>query len=1008
MSGFAPDFKRLQTQTNQAFVLGNKSPPDMKQVNEDLLKAASPRSFNLTQTTRTDQSLSEAAARRCRQFQGFGGLRRLQDLQAEKTALEPGCGWMYQQQEGVLNPPINRGAFGDLNRPFYGGSEEPDEVTGQTMYEADLDAAEKKISNTFASRLGQSCEKLANLTSDNKEYFGFCKTTGRIIPIETKSGSVRARYPKDQQLGCPQDQIVPAKESPAGCPTKEGFQGKGVRGNVETFISGAAGCQLPLTKSCLIQFAREAGCSDNGSLIQALKVAKSDPYDATLRQQGAYSYYTAKGKLTPSMLRDGSVASKQVAIEELNRLAKQANETPSEANKGSAAAARDLCLKSGYFLEKFDFCTEITPETRINTENFKCVQKQWRQAGGDSRGFLFPKQEFWSGKTFTQLAEFIRKLQDEMKSKDKSVQANAIRNFIGTESYAEYEVGGLEREPGLIGSEVIWIYYENWNTEGAVPIIMRCDTLMGKNVGSQIIPHVNNDLIPKYLMPSNEGVAFMSAFEIRPDADTSTSFRVYTDDGFTLAKNQMPGQGISNNTDFNTFIYQGPTWHQSLPYQISADSKKEARNTITMKWFQGPGGATFALQREGRTIVDSPLNTRDMYLTQEPLAPWLQYEICSRPNLGRSATVGFFEKRWNGPCAFPWQNGTKWKLQDQNPVPSFDCEWSQTSFLTDSRLLGDSPTRGFMSFTNNSWWRTKASFAFNSMKTMTLLVRPRPTLTAGAMGSIMWWPGYYRGWSSIGMETPGLWLYSPDGKTHQFDFWIGNRGHSYMDCVLNEWNLIVIQMIGDKGGLRKFSCAAAPVSTLRTKSGRSAFVSNLREGQAATGQYIIPRISNPNEKGFSGPLILGGGNAEGTSIQRYSFTGDIGWLHGFNHYLDEELLDAEVNQTWRSRWPVPPLDTPDKLRRKVLGNNGTVSCETYCRGTQGAPWNNELPASWNGSRCVSTNLPDVDCYTVPNRPIECVCEKKDCSQGFENPAPAPAPFASPAASNESLISKFKW
>lgn len=1003
MSGFASDWARLKTKTDQAFVLGAPSPPDTSQIDPKILKAASPTSFTL-QTTNTDQRLSEAAATKCRQFQGFGGLRRLIDIQAEKTALEPACGWMYQQSEGVINPPVNHGAFGDLKGPFYSGPGEDDQLENGTTYTADLEDAEKKISNTFAANLGQSCEKLGRLTNDNKQFFGFCTKTGRIIPIERVSGQVRARYPDDQQLGCAPENIVPASAAPGDCPPgKEGFalafKGTGVR---EGFFSPAAGCKLPLSKSCLIQFTREAGCSDNGSLIHALKVAKSDPYDASLRTTQAYTYYTNKGKLTPSMLRDGSVASQQVAIEELNRLAKQANETPSEANKGPAAAARDLCLQKGYFLENFDFCTEIGPETRVNSENFNCVTKKWRQAGGDSRGFLFPKLEFWSGKTFSQLADFIRKLQSEMKSTDKSVQANAIRNFIGTESYAQIEIDGLQRAPGIIGSEVIWIYYENWNTEGAIPIIMRCDTLMGKNVGSQIIPHINNDLISKYLMPSNEGVAFMSAFEIRPDTDTSTTFRVYTDDGFVLAKNQMPGQGISNNTDFNTFIYQGPTWHQSQPYQISADSKKEARNIITMKWFQGPGGATFALQRDGKTIIDSPNNTRDIYLTQEPLAPWLQYEICMRPNLGRPASLGFFEKRWNGPCAFPWQNGTKWSLQDQKPVPSFDCESSAVSFSTNSK--DDGLTRGFMSFTSpNSWWRTKATFAFNSMKTMTLLVLPQPTLAAGAMASIMWWPGYYRGWSSIGMETPGLWLYTRDGKTYNFDFWIGNRGHSYMDCVMGEWNLIVMQMVGDAGGLRRFSCAADTVRSLRTPEGRKRMVSKLRDSQNASGQYIIPRISNKNEKAYSGPLILGGGNAEGSGIARYSFLGDIGWLHGFNHYLDEELLEVEANQTWLSRWPVPALDAPDKRRRKVTGNNGTVSCETYCGGTQGAPWNNELPAEWNGARCVGTNLPDVDCYTVPNRPIECICEKKDCAQGFENP-----PIVPPAPASGSLLSKFKW
>ena len=101
-------------------------------------------------------------------------------------------------------------------------------------------------------------------------------------------------------------------------------------------------------------------------------------------------------------------------------------------------------------------------------------------------------------------------------------------------------MNALDRTPGLRGAETVWIYYENWQTEGAIPVIMRCDTLQQNNVGAKILPDIGDNFAEKYMMPSNQGVAIMTAFEIRPDTDIETNFKILTDDGFTLGYNQMP------------------------------------------------------------------------------------------------------------------------------------------------------------------------------------------------------------------------------------------------------------------------------------------------------------------------------------------------------------------------------------------------------------------------------------------------------------------------------------
>jgi hypothetical protein len=75
--------------------------------------------------------------------------------------------------------------------------------------------------------------------------------------------------------------------------------------------------------------------------------------------------------------------------------------------------------------------------------------------------------------------------------------------------------------------------------------------------------------------------------------------------------------------------------------------------------------------------------------------------------------------------------------------------------------------------------------------------------------------------------------------------------------------------------------------------------------------------------------------------------------------------------------PVLPAVNTVPMTRKVAGNNGSVSCNTYCGGTGGLPWNGELPVSWNGARCLGTDNPEVSCDEIANSKgfnrIGCVC-----------------------------------
>jgi hypothetical protein len=69
---------------------------------------------------------------------------------------------------------------------------------------------------------------------------------------------------------------------------------------------------------------------------------------------------------------------------------------------------------------------------------------------------------------------------------------------------------------------------------------------------------------------------------------------------------------------------------------------------------------------------------------------------------------------------------------------------------------------------------------------------------------------------------------------------------------------------------------------------------------------------------------------------------------------------------------------------KVFGNNGSVSCEKYCSGIDGGPWNGELPVEWNGARCVDASRNVIDCNTPFNLTPDSYCVCAPTNNGWRN------------------------
>jgi hypothetical protein len=889
MQGVQSSLSNLMRQTNQIQQVGNTNPPNMANVPASLLQRASPVGTSLVDTTKTNQNVSEQAAAQCRSYKGIEGLRRLQRDQANRSFYDAGCGWIFQSSSGI-NPEMNQGALGTAQGPVV------DTVRGGGKYYWDLQAAEKEITQKICSNASK-CSQL-RLMGQFAEVCGFCKSSGAIIPVEKTAGGYKARYSNDASLQCEPMNIVAGGSGT--CPS-EGFQSQHIRN--EGFIGGGGvtlddldSCKPPLTRDCVVLAARLSGCSDKGTMIAALGQSKDgQDYDAALRALPAFTSYqsSANPNITSAIVKDGS-ASLSTALSDFNNLMNNTNSK----NAKLGMAARDLCLKAGEF-ENYNFCNEVGNTTIINDQTVKCLRDDWLNRGGTEKGSGYATLGNYRGRQKQTYLDYVNGLIARTKSTDKNMNQAAIKEFIGMDSAGV--ITDLPRDENTRGAETVWIDLVNAADNNNAPIILRCDLRLAKD--GEVIPSFpeRNTLSSKWKVPA-DNIAFTSAFEIRPDNDTTVSFAVQTDDGFMLSINQNPFENTTfKMNDWGSWRYQGPTWYRSGQYRIAGEKvggtppsafgeKQKEKNMVVTKWFQGGSLATCDFRYKlgnGAEMnpADSFANRANLYVTQEPLAPWLQYEIVSKPNRGNGSTLGLFEKRWNGQCAYAWGTG--------QPIWSFDIETKSTA--PQSSMGGK-----HLSFVTNSYWHTTSQFAFTAFKTITLLIRPMGNLANGATVSLFHHINFK---NQFGY---GCYLVNQGGR-YFIRHWKGNMQEEH-PVYINKWNFLVIQYVGDQYGIRNFDLHVYDYDYVKGDTGRRQLLGYLKQRQNASGAVLYG--NSINDRRNAGHLVLGGTSpnykdASGrVTWQTQSFTGDVAYIHGFRNYIDtDELLKTEIDSKWISRWP---------------------------------------------------------------------------------------------------------
>ena len=308
------------------------------------------------------------------------------------------CGWVYDKE----NYSRGRGALGIMSGPL--------KTSASGTWFWDLNQAKQKYHTDICDGI-TNCGDIG--ASMYKGRCGWCKKSGKAVPVSNRE----AAYPYNEKTRCPSKHLA---TSEGQC--TEGFT------NPSVCTRSATGT---LSRDCLLQKVVGAGCSDEGSMYQALRSGSDNDYLSQLRQQQSWSVYQSRAiaPLDETAIKSGKITIAN-ALDNFNAVQQQA---ASNLNGGLQFAARDLCYTKGA-LDSYDFCTEINDST-TGPFNLECLQKVFLTAGGQTKGKAYPSSSTaskWNAMgTWSDVKNSIQKLLADTRSADRITQENAMVDFYG-------------------------------------------------------------------------------------------------------------------------------------------------------------------------------------------------------------------------------------------------------------------------------------------------------------------------------------------------------------------------------------------------------------------------------------------------------------------------------------------------------------------------------------------------------------------------------------------------
>ena len=604
------------------------------------------------------------------------------------------CGFIYDEKDDafIANNGVGRGYLGSKVGPVIAPGMGP--LPKGTYY---WNAADAK-KNADAAKCGTitGCNQLKGSMYAN--VCGWCGTSSRAIPINS---SGQALYGSDPLLLCDPARIIKSTDS---CPVD-------AKSVAQMDSTGQVCTDNKLSRDCIIKYARDAKCSDDGSLITALKDGTSaTKYDDVLATNNAFMKYqqNAAVRLIPDMFNAGNATIDAVInnLQQLNTQAQPGNNTV------TAFAARDLCLKKGE-LDKYDFCQELTDST-AGPFGLDCLQREFRINGGQVAGDMFPTEEnrtrFYNVQfnTWLDVKNYIKKLKTDSSSANVAVQERALRQFLGVKReslynpiikrYNNYEVYNFATPANSNDMDAIFIgrnIRPSGNQNDATGFPNFNTSFLGTN--SQVMQ-----------IDNQTKTSFVILADLRPGEMKKVQFAFDTKDGVVMTINKD-----MNNYKSQMNVSQSDELRRNQSRAMTAYVYNEActilnpngNNRIKVYWnnqFVG-GLKTFRMMYadcgvagEQNTAKIIPKNWITM--TQQLDAPMLSFEY---------TTSGFQEKRL--PEFFPIE---KSGVNDETRTTNFD------SANTDL----NKPNQPFIRFTgSSSSIRVNKLIRSNAISTITLV-----------------------------------------------------------------------------------------------------------------------------------------------------------------------------------------------------------------------------------------------------------------------------------------------
>jgi hypothetical protein len=827
------------------------------------------------------------SVKECRKYEGAQGLLKLMKDQPNPTALSR-CGWRYQPGMGAV-PIVAQAAFGNSSGPLDPARPQVDRVGNGVKYYWNLKEAEKQMV-TDICKSATNCLDMAavpvSAAGDFANLCGYCETSKKIIPIKLENGVATPRY-NDLDNQCAPGNIIVASQAKQRCqPTPPGapkpFYAKCLDAN-------------PLDRDCVTLSALIGGCSPEGTLIKALSGGKnSQDYADQLRNQKSFQTYQnlSKTPLSEEVIRQGNATIFAAVVNnyQLNR-----NMYDSD-NEKRWVAALDLCRYGGIY-DEWNFCDDL----KDGDKDFdgKCMSRYFLQQGGTTEGSDFPARgkdtELKGNMTWGQYKESVNKLKERTQSRDPQIQSDALNRFSGLG--LTYNPTNLPRGEASQGVEVF--YFDT-----------RRNVFLGRrpyqSAGGQNLPNFNVGGGEVEKTGLTDGVMMTYIFDVRPDNDLEMALGVVSDDGWAIAKNQS----VFNIRDWSNgaswWYDQGPTWHNTSPFKISADDKK-LPNIFMGAWYENGGGAAFhpfykigpaIYNRSGQpgwieigrgNTPSFPIDTfwkNNTYFTQEIDAPSLQLETY-QPTGYFSGGLHFCDRRlWGaGPLVEQNRNATAQQAGYIFSKPN------NTPLPAKQMILTLEDTRQ---------WNITGAIAGSSIRTWVLCFNIG-LLKKGRdypWGDLIWMQPASGGSRQWGIRVYDVGSDARVNLTLVYSGYKGAKETRQIPIDTNKWYMAVVRLHPENLSSRAITKMSFFVQTLQNmKQGNVLTGTTLEEIPADNENHIFNDISRDRRDACR--LILG--TVHNGEQKKFHYA----WVHGFDDVLDTGNIDAwkkEATKTWMGRW----------------------------------------------------------------------------------------------------------